>query len=138
VRWLQAISIYLHDLPAERVVMPSGRRTSKASIYDGAIRLAALAIKSTGELRGRDNGSSVGTPYSMRQLIPALGVSNGKAMDLVRWLESNDWLVKEPVVGANKNEAWERTLWINEAAKQAPPGWPLLPAKAPDPNEIRC
>ena len=41
LRWLQALSIYLHRAP-NRMTMPSGRRTDRGSLYDAAIRLAEI------------------------------------------------------------------------------------------------
>jgi hypothetical protein len=133
IRWLQAVSVYLHDLPGEWVVTVTGRKTRKFSVLDAAIRLNALALKGSGVLRARDNGSSVGTPFSTRQLMDALEVSTGKAVALLRWFEDTGWL------DTNKSTSpWERTLTIPyQTAKQAPQGWPLKAAEAPDPEDIK-
>ena len=116
-RWRESFLMFWRALP-QRVKLPApGKVTSRETLLDAAMRLAALA---------RPNGWLVGTvnePFTEEQIATAFGWWPNKTRGVLRWFAEQGWLSVRPTY--SRRAADERELVIPPSATVAWPGWPL-------------
>ncbi|MFI5282491.1 MAG: hypothetical protein ACHQ0J_05115 [Candidatus Dormibacterales bacterium] len=114
-RWRESFLIAWEELP-DRVSVP-GRSTPKGNLLAAAMRLAAVAWPD-GKLAGQRR-----EPFTVNQLMVALGRSTNTTQAFLHWFEATGWLCRRQT--PNRRDADERSLVIPEGAVIAWPGWPL-------------